>query len=185
MESIGDTRLLYTLLVLLVALERGLELLVSRRNAQRVLSRGGVEIGASEFRWMASMHAAFLVACPLEVWLLGRPWIAPLGWAMLALLGLTMGLRYWVVATLGERWNTRIICLPGAPLIETGPYRWMRHPNYFAVVLEMLALPLIHGAWLSALVFGACNALVLRTRIRTEDAALAHYSSATAHGSLR
>lgn len=182
LESIGDTRVLYTWLVVLVALERGVEMLISRRNASRALRRGGVEVGAGEFRWMALMHAAFLVACPLEVWLLGRPWIAPLGWAMLALLGLTMALRYWVVTTLGERWNTRIICIPGAPLIETGPYRWMRHPNYLAVVLELIALPLIHGAWLSALVFGVCNALVLRTRIRSEDAALARYASVDALG---
>lgn len=127
---------------------------------------------------MVLMHAAFLVACPLEVWLLHRPWRPPLGWAMLAVVGTTMGLRYWVVATLGDRWNTRVLCIPGEPPIERGPYRWVRHPNYVAVVLELIALPLVHGAWLTAVVFTLWNTRVLQLRLRTEEAALAHYARA-------
>lgn len=175
--ALHDTRVLYTLLVGLVALERLVELSISRRNAKKILGRGGVEVGADHYRWMALMHATFLAACPLEVWLLDRPWIPALGLPMLLLLAGTMALRYWVVASLGERWNTRVILLPGAPLVQRGPYRYLRHPNYLAVVLELLALPLVHTAWLTAIVYGVANALVLRTRIRVENAALRSYAA--------
>jgi len=84
----------------------------------------------------------------------------------------TMALRYWVIATLGERWTTRVLVLPGAPLVASGPYRFLRHPNYLAVVLEVVALPLVHTAWITAVVCGAANLLVLALRIRVEDAAL-------------
>jgi len=167
-----DTRLLYLLLVGLVALERGVELIRSRRNARRLRRGGAVEVGTGHYRWMVLLHAAFLAACPLEVWLLRRPFIPPLALAMILLLGATMALRYWAVASLGPRWTTRVFVLPGAPLVRSGPYRWMRHPNYLAVVLELLALPLIHSAWLTAGLFGLLNAVVLRERIRVEDEAL-------------
>jgi methyltransferase len=121
-----------------------------------------------------------VIACPLEVFLLGRPWIPPLAYAMIAVVAATMAVRYWAIATLGERWNTRIVCLPGAPLIEHGPYRFVRHPNYLAVAFEVPALALVHTAWLTAIVFGGLNLLVLRRRIRTEDAALRRYAPAKA-----
>jgi methyltransferase len=167
-----DTRLFYLLLVALVGLERVVELVISRRNARRLLARGAVEFGAGHYRWMVLLHTAFLAACPLEVWLLRRPFLPVLAGSMTLLLVATMALRYWVVVSLEGRWNTRVIVLPGAPLVRTGPFRWLRHPNYAAVVLELIALPLIHSAWLSAALFGLLNALVLRARIRVEDEAL-------------
>lgn len=167
-----DTRLLYVLLVALVATERVVELALSRRNVRRLLRLGGVEAGAGHYPWMVLLHAAFLAACPLEVLLLRRPFVPVLAAAMTFLLATTMALRYWVVASLAGRWSTRVIVLPGARLVRSGPYRWMRHPNYVAVVLELLALPLVHGAWLTAASFSGLNALVLLVRIRVENEAL-------------
>jgi methyltransferase len=167
-----DTRLLYVLLVALVGLERVFELFVSRRNARRLLDRGAIESGAGHYHWMVLLHIGFLAACPLEVWLLRRAFIPWLAVSMTVILAATMALRYWVVISLEGRWNTRVIVLPGAPRVDRGPYRWMRHPNYAAVVLELIALPLIHTAWLSAALFTLLNVLVLRVRIRVEDEAL-------------
>jgi len=167
-----DTRALYTLLIAIVALERLLELIISRRNVRRLFRRGAAEVGSGHYPWMVVVHTSFLVACPLEVFLLHRPFIPQLAASMTVLLAATMALRYWVVASLGGRWTTRIIVLPAAPLVQSGPYRWMRHPNYLAVVLELLALPLIHAAWLTAVLFTTLNALLLSVRIRAENKAL-------------
>jgi methyltransferase len=87
-----------------------------------------------------------------------------------------MFLRYWAVATLGERWNTRVLVVPGEPAVTGGPYRYLRHPNYVAVALEMAALPLVHGAWLTALVWSAASAALLARRIPREEAGLARYA---------
>jgi len=169
----ADSRLLYTLLIAGVAAQRLAELRLARRHQQALLARGGIEVAPGHYRVMVLLHAAFLTACPLEVWLLRRPFRPALGAAMAALLAAAQALRYWAIAALGERWTTRIVCLPGAPLVTAGPYRFLRHPNYLAVVVEMAALPLLHGAWLTAAVFSAANALVLRVRIRQEEWALA------------
>jgi methyltransferase len=167
-----DTRWLYLLLVALVGLERVVELVISRRNVRRLLERGAVETGAGHYRWMVLLHSAFLACCPLEVWLLRRPFLPVLAAVMTLLLAATMFLRYWVVVSLEGRWNTRVIVLPGLPPVRSGPYRWMRHPNYAAVVLELIALPLIHTAWLTAALFTLMNWWLLRVRIRVEDEAL-------------
>jgi methyltransferase len=178
MKVLGlDTTTLYVLLVCAVALERGVELVISRRNVRRLLDRGAVEVGAADYRWMVLLHTGFLLACPLEVLVLERPWLPPLAGAMVAVLAGTMAMRYWVIASLRGRWTTRVICVPGAPPVERGPFRLLAHPNYFAVVLELAALPLIHTAWLTALVFGALNLLVLRRRIRTENEALLRFAA--------
>jgi methyltransferase len=103
---------------------------------------------------------------------LHRPFIPWLGWPMLALVVLSQVLRWWCVGTLGHRWNTLVIVLPQAPLIRRGPYRWLHHPNYVAVVVEGVALPLVHTAWLTAASFTLANALLLSVRIRVENAAL-------------
>jgi methyltransferase len=103
-----------------------------------------------------------------------RPDVVPvLAWAMLALVAISQGLRWWCIATLGRQWNTRVIVVPGAARVTGGPYRWIPHPNYVAVVVEGLALPLVHSAWATAIVFTALNGSLLATRIRAEDAALA------------
>jgi methyltransferase len=168
---------LYLALVTLVGAERLVELRLAARNARRARARGGLEFGRGHYRTMRLLHLAFLVSCPLEVLLLGRPFIAWLGWPMLAVVGCTMALRYWIVATLGDRWNTRVIVVPGDEPVRAGPYRWLRHPNYAGVVLELAALPLVHTAWLTALVFSVANALLLRVRIRVEEAALREHPS--------
>lgn len=178
-ESIGS-RELYLALVTAVAAERFVELAISRRNARRVLRRGAVEVGRRHFPYMVAIHTAFLVACPLEVFLAERPFIPTLGWPMLALVAATMALRYWAIATLGDRWNTRVLCVPGEPLVTSGPYRRFRHPNYVAVTVELVALPLVHGAWWTAVVFSIANAAILRVRLRVENEALRRFPVAPA-----
>lgn len=163
---------LYWLLLALVALERLLELWLSRRNAARAFAAGAVEVGRRHYRVMTAFHTVFLLSCAVEPWLLDRAFPGAVGWLMLGVVGVAQGLRYWAIATLGWRWNTRIIVLPEAEPITTGPYRYVKHPNYLAVVLELLALPLVHGAWLTAIVFSVGNAAILFIRIRAEEAAL-------------
>jgi methyltransferase len=171
-----DTRVLYTLLVVLVALGRVVELRIAGRNLRALLARGGVEVAPGHYRWMVLQHAAFLVCCPLEVWLLGRPFLPGLGIPMLVLVILATALRYWVITTLDGRWTTRIVVLPGSSPVTGGPYKFLRHPNYLAVITEILALPLVHTAWITAIVFSALNALILRVRIRAEEEALSRMS---------
>lgn len=166
------SRQLYLLLLGLLACERLLELVVSRRNARRAFERGGYEVGAPHFRAMARVHALFIPACAAEVLLFERAFPGALGGVALAGALLAQGLRYWALTTLGDRWNVRIIVVPGAEPVTRGPYRFLRHPNYLAVILEMACVPLIHGAWLSALAFSAANASLLRRRIPAEEQAL-------------
>jgi len=175
-SSVPSSSSFYLLLVLAVALERLVELVVSTRNARRALERGGIE-GESRgfYAAMVCVHAAFLVAAPVEVVAAGRPFVPALGWPMLGLVLGAMALRYWAIAALGGRWNTRVIVVPGDPVELGGPYRFVRHPNYLAVAVEIAALPLVHSAWLTALVFSLANALLLRARIAHEEAALARH----------
>ncbi len=163
----------YALLIVLVAGERLAELVVSRRNAAWSMGRGGREYGARHYPPMVALHTALLAGAPLEVALAHRPFVAALGWPMLVLVLASQALRWWCITTLGPRWNTRVIVVAGLPLVTGGPYRLLRHPNYVAVVTEGVALPLVHTAWVTALVFTVLNAALLRVRIRTEDAALA------------
>jgi methyltransferase len=176
----ADTRVVYTLLIAGVAAQRLAELRLARRHQRALLARGGVEVAPRHYPAMVLLHAALLLACPLEVWGLRRPFRPELAAAMAALLAAAQVMRYWAIFTLGERWTTRIVCLPGAAPVTGGPYRFLRHPNYLAVVVEMAALPLLHGAWLTAAVFSAANALVLAVRIREEEAALARFSGGAA-----
>ena len=163
---------LYLGLLALVALERGVELVLSSRNGRLARTRGAVETGQGHYPVMSVFHGAFLVACALEVVLLDRPFPGVVGWIAFAVVLAAQALRYWAVATLGWRWNTRIVVVPGAAPVTGGPYRFVRHPNYVAIIAEMLALPLVHGAWLTALVFSLGNAWLLRVRIRAEEQAL-------------
>jgi methyltransferase len=165
---------MYYLLILLVGVERVAELIVSKRNARWAFAHGGKEFGHKHYPAMVILHSALLVGCVVEVWLLDRPFIGWLGWPMLGVVGLSQALRWWCVTTLGRRWNTLVIVVPQAPLVRRGPYRWLRHPNYVAVVAEGLALPLVHTAWLTAATFTLANAVVLRVRIRVENAALGY-----------
>ncbi|WP_016905664.1 isoprenylcysteine carboxyl methyltransferase family protein [Streptomyces xiaopingdaonensis] len=162
----------FALLALAVAAERLVELLVSARHLRWARDRGGVEYGGGHYPAMVAVHAALLVGMVAEVALAGRPFLPPLGWTALAFVVASQALRWWCVQSLGSRWNTRVVVVPGLPLVERGPYRWLRHPNYLAVVAEGVALPLVHTAWLSALLFLAANSLVLAVRLRVENAAL-------------
>ena len=162
----------YLAFLLLLSAERVFELWLSRRNARAALARGGVEVGQGHYRVMAALHTAFLLSCALEVVLLRRPFPGALGWAALAVAVGAQALRYWAIATLGPRWNTRVIVIPEAPPVVAGPYRWVRHPNYVSVIAEIALVPLIHGAWLTALAFSIANAALLTVRIRAEERAL-------------
>ncbi|MEU6311029.1 isoprenylcysteine carboxylmethyltransferase family protein [Streptomyces sp. NPDC047014] len=162
----------YLLLIGLVAAERLAELVTARRNAAWSLARGGREYGRGHYPAMVALHTALLVGCVVEPWAAGRPFVPLLGWAALAVALAAQGLRWWCIAHLGRRWNTRVIVVPGLPLVESGPYRLLRHPNYVAVVAEGVALPLVHGAWLTALGFTVLNLALLRVRIGCEEAAL-------------
>lgn len=152
----------------LVALQRLAELAVARRNTRRLLARGAVEHGRGHYPPLVALHAAWLLGLPLAV--------PPDRWPDPILLGLYLllqPLRVWTISSLGERWTTRIIVLPGAPPVRHGPYRWLRHPNYLIVAAEILVLPLAFGAWQLALLLTLLNAALLRIRIRAEDRALA------------
>ncbi len=162
----------YSALLVALGLERLVELRISRRNLAWALAQGGVEYGAGHFRWMKLLHAAFLLGCGAEAWLLERPFRPLLGWSMLGVALLAQALRYWTIATLGKRWNVRVIVVPGLPVVTAGPFRFLRHPNYLAVVAEGIALPLIHGAVAVAVVFSLLDAWLLTVRIRCEEAAL-------------
>ncbi|WP_406369077.1 isoprenylcysteine carboxyl methyltransferase family protein [Streptomyces sp. NBC_00647] len=163
----------YGLLVAAVAAERVGELFVARRNERWSLARGAVEAGRGHYPAMVALHTGLLVGCPAEVWLADRPFVPALAWPMVAVLAGAQALRWWCIVTLGSRWNTRVIVVPGLPLVARGPYRVLRHPNYVAVVAEGVALPLVHTAWVTAIVFTLANAAVLTVRIRCENRALA------------
>jgi methyltransferase len=167
-----DSRWLFVAVVGAVAVQRLAELRLSARHELALRRRGAVEAGAGHYPWMVALHTGLLVSAPLEVWLLRRPLVLALAAASAVALVAATALRYWTIRTLGERWTTRVLYLPGAEAVAGGPYRWLRHPNYVAVRLEMLALPLLHTAWVTALVFGLANALLLRVRIRVEEGAL-------------
>jgi len=164
---------LYLALLAALALERLVELVLSARHAAAAFARGGFEVGQRHFRLMAALHVAFLVGCAAEVVLLHRPFRPLLAAPMLALLLLAQGLRYWAVFTLGALWNVRVIVIPGTAAVDRGPYRFVRHPNYLAVMVEGIAIPLLHGAWITAIVFTALDSMLLAVRVRCEEHALA------------
>ncbi len=171
--SLPPGTLFFLLLVAAVAVERLLEMGLSLRNARRSFARGGIEAESRGFYWLLVVaHAAFLAAGPLEVLLFRRPFVPPVAIVATWIVLLAMALRYWAIFTLGERWNTRVIVIAGLPAVATGPYRFVRHPNYVAVAIEVAALPLVHCAWVTALVATAGNALLLAARIRHEERAL-------------
>lgn len=150
-----------------VTAQRLAELVIARRHTRRLLARGGYEVGAGHYPMIVAVHAGWL----MTLWLLapGRP----IHWPLAAVFALLQCLRLWVLATLGERWTTRIIVLPGEPLVTSGPFRWLRHPNYTVVIGEILILPLAFGLVWVAAVFSLLNAAVLTVRIRIENRAWA------------
>jgi methyltransferase len=163
-----------------IAAERLAELAVSARHARALLARGGTEYGQRHFPVMVALHTGLIAGCVLEPLLGPRAFIPALGWPLLALTVAANGLRWWCIATLGQRWTARVIVLPGVPLVRSGPYRWFPHPNYIAVIVEGAVLPLTGSAWITAAAFTAANAVLLTVRIRCEGRALAAGSSAGA-----
>jgi methyltransferase len=165
---------MYYLLIMAIGFERLAELVVSKRNADWSFAQGGREFGRPHYTVMVILHTALLVGCVVEPWALHRPFLPWLGWPMLAVVALSQGLRWWCISSLGKRWNTRVIVLPDSPLVRVGPYRWLHHPNYVAVVAEGFALPLVHTAWLTAATFTVANVILLSVRIRVENSALGY-----------
>jgi len=154
------------LILALVTLQRLAELWLSNRNTKRLLARGAHEVGAPHYPLIVAVHA---------LWLASLWWLAParsVDGFWLALFMLLQLARIWVIATLGGRWTTRIIVLPGEPLVRQGPYRFVNHPNYLVVIGEIAVLPLVFGLWWIAVLFSLLNATVLSIRIREESRAL-------------
>jgi methyltransferase len=166
---------LASIILALVTLQRLGELVLARRNTANLLARGAIEIGAKHYPFIVSVHAAWLIA----LWVLGRDQDVNL--FLLALFVMLQAMRVWILATLGPRWTTRIIILRGEPLITSGPYRYLSHPNYAVVAAEIVVLPLALHLPEVAIVFTLLNAAVLAVRIRAEARAL----SATGGGLLR
>ncbi|MCH6591210.1 MAG: hypothetical protein IH925_07110 [Proteobacteria bacterium] len=158
----------HDVIVGLVALQRLGELVYARRNSRRLLARGGVEVGAGHYPFLVLLHGAWLIALAVAV-----PRDAPVNVALLAVFLALQGGRLWVMKSLGRYWTTRIITVPGAPVVTSGPYRFLRHPNYWVVAGEIAVLPLVFGAWEIAALFSLANLALLRHRIRIEDQALA------------
>ena len=163
------TERVFLVLVLAVAFERISELRIAKRNVKSGLKRGAQEFGRGHYPVMVALHTGFLISAVAEVFLLGRPFVRGLALFAIALLFVSMTLRYWVIATLGPRWTTRVLWVPGEEPVRGGSYRFFRHPNYVAVILEIFALPMIHTAWFTALVFSLLNAWLLAVRIRLEN----------------
>jgi methyltransferase len=163
---------IFVLAVTLVAAQRLLELVLARRNERRARARGAVERGRGHYPFIVALHTLWLVSTLVEGILRGPE--LPVLWPVpLALFLLVQPLRYWALFSLGENWNTKILVVPGARPVRRGPYRYLNHPNYVVVVVEILAFPLIFGAWVTALVFTVLNAAVLYVRIHEENRALA------------
>jgi methyltransferase len=161
-------------LALLAALgaERIAELIISKRHARWAFAHGAVESGAGHYQAMAAFHTLFIFSCAAEAIILKRAFLPIAGWIALSGALLAQALRYWAVITLGPRWNTRILVLPNTAPVMSGPYRFMRHPNYLAVVIEMICVPMIYDCWLTAIVFSTGNAVILYVRIKAEESAL-------------
>jgi methyltransferase len=162
----------FVAMVALLAIQRLAELRRSARHERRLRARGAVEHAPTQVPWMRLLHAAWLCAMPLEVIALDRPlvpWVASLA---LAVFLAGQALRWAAMRALGERWTVRVLTLPGVPPVTSGIYRWLRHPNYLGVSLEIVALPLFHGAWITSAVFGVANAVFVWRRVRVEEAAL-------------
>lgn len=163
----------WALLILgLVALQRLAELVIANRNTKRLLAEGASELGASHYPFIVAVHTSWLVA--IAAWIV--VYNPAVDWFWLGVYAILQILRVWVMASLGRYWTTRIIHVPNAQLVRRGPYKFIRHPNYTVVALEIIVLPLVFGAPPIALVFTALNAAVLWVRIKAEDSALSQRS---------
>ena len=171
------THWIFTALIILLALQRWYELRLSGRNETIIRSLGGREYAAWQVQAMKALHVGWFIAMLVEVYALRRPFIP--GLSLLALVTFAVGqsLRYAALLSLKWRWTVRVMTIPGLPPVQNGIYRYLRHPNYLGVVLEILAVPLLHSAYITAIVFSLANLLLLSARIRTEDRALLEAST--------
>jgi methyltransferase len=170
------TRILFTAFLGLLAIQRITELRRSQRNETLILRRGGREHAASHFFWMKSLHTAWFAAMLIEVFGLRRPFIPPLTLAALAILATGQLLRYAAIRTLGWRWTVKVMTVPGVEPVQRGIYHIIRHPNYLGVMLEILAVPLLHTAYITAASFSLANGVLIGIRIREEEKALSSTS---------
>ena len=162
----------YLALLGLVGLERLVELRISRRNQLKLEKLGVRKITEPYFRWMVFVHAGVLACAAAEVLLLHRLLIPSLAIAMAALFVFANALRWWVIRILAGHWNVEVMASSRVGVVTSGPYHWVRHPNYVAVVIELFSLPMIHTAWLTALAGTLANLEILRRRLRVEDGVL-------------
>ena len=180
----STTTILFLLLVAAVGACRLIELRLSKRHQRALAERGAPVLAEPVFRAMVALHTGILFAAVVEVLLLDRPATATVAIPALIAVGLANALRFWVIAALGIHWNVRVV--PSMPLgvVTSGPYRFVRHPNYVAVFVELVALPLVHGAYLTAVAGAALHVVILQRRIQLEEATLmadAGYRAAFAH----
>jgi len=162
----------FTILIIFVSGERIAELVISKRNIRWSFDQGGIEFGRSHYKYMVVIHAGLLTGCLVEVWLTRPEFHLLLSWAMFALAMGSQALRWWCISTLGKQWNTLVVIIPKLSRVTSGPYKWLKHPNYLAVVIEGIALPMVGFAWRTAIIFTFLNIFVLTARIRIENKAL-------------
>jgi methyltransferase len=162
----------YLGVIAILGAERVAELFIAQRNAARAFAAGAVEVGQRHYRAMVVFHTAFLVACVVERAARGHGAAPTVALVAIGAEIVAQALRYWVIWTLGPRWNTRIIVLPDMEPVTRGPFRFVRHPNYVAVAIEMVAVPMIGGAWITAIVFSLGNAILMMVRIPAEERAM-------------
>ena len=163
--------MLFSIVISIVVLQRLIELFVAKRNEKWMLSQGAFEVGATHYPIMVMMHVAFFVSFLLEVVVLGRT-LSPFWILLLGIFLLTQAARIWCLLSLGKFWNTKIIILPGAAVVRRGPYKWLRHPNYLIVSIELLTLPLLFDAYFTAILYSLLNVWMLSVRIPAEEKAL-------------
>ena len=171
----------YLGLLLVVALLRLVELRISRHHQQQMVARGASKVIDPRFRWMVLVHVCVLLGAALEVVFLHRPFYPIFAAVCFTIFLASNAVRWWVIRTLGEHWNVQVMNSTGMGVVTTGPFRYVRHPNYAAVFVEMLALPLIHCAWITAIAGTVAHIVVLSQRLATEERVLfsdEHYRAA-------
>ncbi|WP_432352525.1 isoprenylcysteine carboxyl methyltransferase family protein [Sporosarcina sp. A2] len=161
----------FWIVISIVILQRLVELVIAKRNEKRMLAQGAYEVGARHYPAIVLLHTAFFVSLLLEV-LVRKPDLSPIWGVLLTIFLLTQVLRVWCLTSLGKYWNTKIIILPGADVVMKGPYKFIRHPNYVIVATEILVLPMIYGAYITAILFTLLNAWMMSVRIPQEEQAL-------------
>ncbi|MCY7762205.1 isoprenylcysteine carboxyl methyltransferase family protein [Bacillus spizizenii] len=166
---------MFWLLIAILIAQRAAEMAVARQNEQKVKKQGAIEFGESHYPYIISMHILFFLSLIAEVLLMNKQ---PSSWwiGIAAAILIVQAVRYWALCSLGAYWNTKILVVPGAELVKKGPYKWMKHPNYTVVILEILLIPLLYQAYVTMCLFSIVNAVLLTVRIRTEDKALEEYS---------